>query len=86
MITVITNSVVPDVRLGSVAVTLTAFEATSLFSGVPLKVRVPALNVSHDGNAEPSTSVAAYDSGSPSTSLNVSAAKAKENGASSVAL
>ena len=59
LITVITNSFVPDVWLGSVAVTLTAIEARSSFSGVPLKVRVPASKLSHAGNADPLANVAA---------------------------
>ena len=42
----------------SVAVTFTAIVPTSPFNGVPLKVRVAALNASHDGNALPSESVA----------------------------
>ena len=42
----------------SVAVTLTAITPTLAFNGVPLKVRVAALNASHDGRALPSERVA----------------------------
>ena len=43
----------------SVAVNLTAIDPTSLLVGVPLKVRVAALNVSHSGKTVSSDKVAA---------------------------
>ena len=42
----------------SVAVDLDAERADVALAGVPLKVRVVALNVSHAGSAEPSDDVA----------------------------
>ena len=48
----------PVALLPSVAVTLTDITPTLAFNGVPLKVRVAALNASHDGRALPSERVA----------------------------
>ena len=45
-------------RLPSLAVTLTATVPTSLEVGAPLKLRVPALKLSHAGSAVPSARVA----------------------------
>ena len=42
----------------SVAVTITSILPMSALAGVPLKVRVPALNVNQVGSAEPSAKVA----------------------------
>ena len=56
----------------SVAVTLTPTVPVEV--GVPLKVRVPGLNASHAGSADPSIAVAVYVSESPlSTSVKVPA-------------
>ena len=72
----------------SVATTFNDTAPTSPFSGVPLKVRVAGLNVSHDGNAAPLANVAVYVSVSPSgesASANVLVPTTKLNGESSVA-
>jgi hypothetical protein len=59
---------------------------TSALSGVPVNVRVAAVNVSQLGNTPPSAFVAEYVSESPtSTSANVLAAKANVKAESSVA-
>src|SRR5688500_10751734 len=84
--TVIVNVSLADPPLPSDAVIRTLTAPTSPFAGVPLKVRVAALNDSHAGSADPSARVAAYVSVSPaSTSVNVFDANWKLKGASSVA-
>ena len=71
LVTVILNvSVIAALPL-SVAVILTSISPTFAFKGVPLNVRVAAVNVSQEGSALPSESVAVYVKLSPtSTSAN----------------
>ena len=75
------------VLLPSVAVTFTASTPTFAFKGVPLNVRVAAVNVSQEGSALPSESVAVYVKLSPtSTSANTLELNWKLNALSSVAV
>ena len=53
--------------LVSAAVTLTVIIPTSVFTGVPLKIRVAASKDSQLGNTFPSDKVAVYVSESPSS-------------------
>src|SRR5688572_7453651 len=69
--------------LPSVAVTRIAIAPTLALAGVPEKVRVAALKLSHAGKAEPSLRVAVYARASPSTSAKALDGTWNENGASS---
>ncbi|ETR64757.1 MAG: hypothetical protein OMM_15398, partial [Candidatus Magnetoglobus multicellularis str. Araruama] len=71
----------------SFEVTFTLMLPTSSFVGVPVKVRVPALKLSHVGNELSLSRVAVYVNESPkSTSLKVLNANVKLNAESSDAL
>src|SRR5262245_58593309 len=67
----------------SLAVTLNATWPLKLAGGIPEKLRVAALKVSHAGSGLPSARLATYASASPSTSLKALAGMVKFQAVSS---